>query len=465
MTISNNSSRNGSMYLRMLKSIEAKGELFLSIYNIETRHYELLSFAMFMYDCSFYFNDMLKRWKEHLPHLGEARDVEFLEWKEKISKAINNSLIPVDNDGSVYTTGQEKNLCEEEIEGLYKIYKGNDEFKKKIEDMSHFLVEHNANIEQLVVDVGNIMTNLLGELDNSLLYADESKYEDVYRSLSLVWEPNWAAIKHDEYDIYVQKLTKRFFKKSLEKRIEELLSQFITNQFEPRWQPLINCSSDWDYIYDSENKTIDIQAIGRCAIAHRREEGFINKTLPTLLAFVRLITYMKEQVEKTETIQQKPIVIPDPLQDAIARTDFSKIENKVFVSYTKENKFDYKRLYVIIRDFFLPLVEQKYDWYALWRWCQQKGWLSDEKHTSFANQMNEWFPGRVVDGVAASLNDFDQSGNSYLHKTSPRDYNIDEAAKDAKCSRSKDYSIKGAKRVVILSEQLKDFLKDVQLKD
>ena len=281
--------------------------------------------------------------------------------------------------------------------------------------------------------------------------------------LSSLWEPNWPALKHDEYDTLVQRYTPRVLKKNIEKRIDGLLKQFVTNQFEPRWQPLISCSSDWDTIYDSETHTIEPQAIGRCVIAHRREEGFTSNALPTLIAFVRLITFMQEQVSIIEKTQQKPIELPDPLKAAMEETDFSNIENDVFTSYTKDNRFDYKRLYVVVRDKFLPLVEQKYDWYALWRWCLHKGWLTDEKHTSFANQMSKWFPGKVQTGVAASMNDFDQGGNSYLHKTSPREYNKDEAARDANNFSSKDYSIIGAKRIVTLSKQLEVILKEVLL--
>lgn len=465
MTTSNNSTKSKTMYLQMLEGIEAKGELFLSLYNKETRSYELLCFAMYMYDCCFYFNDMFLRWKEHLPHLGEAQDVEFLEWKDKITKAIENAMNPAQEEWSYLFTGNNKNLCEEEIDGLYAIYKSDDDFKKKIEDMSLYLSEHNANIEQLVIDVGNILTDILGKLDDSLIYAEASKYEDVYNLLSSLWEPNWAALKHDEYDTLVQRFTPRVLKKNIERRIDELLSQFITNQFEPRWQPLINCTSDWDNIYDSENQTIDTQAIGRCVIAHRREEGFTSTTLPTLLGFVKLITFMQEQLTISESTQQSSSVNPDPLKDAMANTDFSKVENNVFISDVNGNGFDYKRLYVVVRDKFLPLVEQKYDWYALWRWCLHKGWLSEEKHTSFANQMSDWFPGKVVTGVAASMNDFDQGGSSYLHKTSPRDYDEAEAAKDAKSFSSKDYSITGAKRIVKLCKLLKDILREVQLKD
>ena len=72
MTNSNNNPESKSKSLRMLESIEAKGRLFLSIYNKETRRYELISFAMYMYDCSLYFRDMLLRWKEHLPHFDDA---------------------------------------------------------------------------------------------------------------------------------------------------------------------------------------------------------------------------------------------------------------------------------------------------------------------------------------------------------------------------------------------------------
>lgn len=327
MTTSNNYTNNKSMYLQMLESIEAKGELFKSLYNEETRRYELLCFAMYMYDCSFYFNDMLLRWKEHLPHLGEAQDVEFLVWKDKIRKAIEKSLNPINEDLSYIFTEQEKNLCEEEIAGLYAIYKGTGDFKRKIEDMSQYLLEHNANIEQLVIDVGYILAEILGDLDNSLLYADAYKYEDLYKMLSNVWEPNWPALKHDEYDTFVQRYTPRVLIKNIKKRIEELLSQFITNQFEPRWQALINCSSDWDDIFDSKTKTIDTQAIGRYAIAHRREEGFNSTTLPTLLAFVRLVTFMQEQAKKIEAIQQKPIAPPDSLKESMAEKDFYKIEN------------------------------------------------------------------------------------------------------------------------------------------
>ncbi len=78
--------------------------------------------------------------------------------------------------------------------------------------------------------------------------------------------------------------------------------------------------------------------------------------------------------------------------------------------------------------------------------------------------MNDWFPGKVVNGVAASMNDFDQGGNSYLHKTSPREYDINEATKDARKSSCKDYSMAGAKRIVKLCDQLKVILNVVQLK-
>ena len=53
---------------------------------------------------------------------------------------------------------------------------------------------------------------------------------------------------------------------------------------------------------------------------------------------------------------------------------------------------------------FLPRLNKKYEWFALWRFLKDKNLLTDTKVSRFVDQINQWFPNVDIPAAADAIN-------------------------------------------------------------
>ena len=122
-------------------------------------------------------------------------------------------------------------------------------------------------------------------------------------------------------------------------------------------------------------------------------------------------TFLKRQIQNIRAYYKQspfptPPVAPDQLPLGV------EPENRIFVSSFIYINPDGEKEYLLgmslllkwIKVNFLPLVIQKYDWFALWRFLKDKDLLRETKVSRFVNQMTSWFPSVNIPAQEDAIN-------------------------------------------------------------
>ena len=157
-----------------------------------------------------------------------------------------------------------------------------------------------------------------------------------------------------------------------------------------------------------------------------------------------------EKVEKTETspATTKASTQPEELEKSEKHVQNDIVFKQIYFNGLSLNM---GRMETWIKDHFLINVCAKYDWFALWRIMQEKGFLKDYKTSKFVEQMELWFGKEQMKGVAAAINLY-RSGYLGNYHHDKWDYN--EFAKGMKGKQSKD----GFNRLLALCMELNETL-------
>ena len=121
--------------------------------------------------------------------------------------------------------------------------------------------------------------------------------------------------------------------------------------------------------------------------------------------------FLKRQIQNIRTFYNlKPFSTPPVAPDMLPLGVEPK--NMIFVSTfcyrqpdgEREFRLSMSLLLNWIKANFLPKVNKKYDWFALWRFLRDKHLLTDTKVSRFVEQMNLWFPSEDNPAVADAIN-------------------------------------------------------------
>lgn len=139
--------------------------------------------------------------------------------------------------------------------------------------------------------------------------------------------------------------------------------------------------------------------------------------------------YLKRQIQNIRArYKMKPFSTPPVAPDTLPLG--VEPENLIFVStftyMQPDGEYEYglsmSLLLKWIKANFLPKLNKKYDWFALWRFFKDKNLLTDTKIPRFAEQMNLWFP---TEGIPASPDAINLYKNGYLGDNPYLDWNKD----------------------------------------
>ena len=120
---------------------------------------------------------------------------------------------------------------------------------------------------------------------------------------------------------------------------------------------------------------------------------------------------LKRQIQSIRAFyHQKPFPTPPVSPDMLPLG--VEPENRIFVSTFKYKHPEGERecnlamslLLKWIKANFLPKVNQKYDWFALWRFLKDKGLLRETMVTRFVEQMTNWFPSENIPAQEDAIN-------------------------------------------------------------
>ena len=141
-------------------------------------------------------------------------------------------------------------------------------------------------------------------------------------------------------------------------------------------------------------------------------------------------SYLKRQIQNIRArYKMKPFSTPPVAPDQLPLGVEPK--NMIFVStFTyrlpdgeREFRLSMSLLLKWIKANFLPKLNKKYDWFALWRFLKDKKLLSDTKVSRFVEQMNLWFPSEEIPAAADAINLYK---NGYLGDHPYLEWNVEE---------------------------------------
>lgn len=92
----------------------------------------------------------------------------------------------------------------------------------------------------------------------------------------------------------------------------------------------------------------------------------------------------------------------------------NKLENKVLKKNHNGKPIDFQTLHKLIETSFVAEIKYGYEWFALWRILYDLRLLEDTTLTSFAEQMNKWYPNAKKSCNADNMGDYH---NPYLGTT------------------------------------------------
>ena len=92
----------------------------------------------------------------------------------------------------------------------------------------------------------------------------------------------------------------------------------------------------------------------------------------------------------------------------------NKLENKILKKNHNGKPIDFQTLHKLIETSFVAEIKYGYEWFALWRILNDLRLLEDTTLTSFAEQMNKWYPNAKKSCNADNMGDYH---NPYLGTT------------------------------------------------
>lgn len=246
-----------TMHLEVLESLAEQAHALHAIHNPQTWRLSALTFALHLYDCTILFQDVRDRWRKQLP-LSEAWDVDFAKWKNKIW-----SIVMDTNSISSYERyGEWKQLCNDDINEFVTKASNYLNGDVPISVVLDFLKDKNTELSEVVLNIGQVLSALLVEIDNISTTTATKEYVDYYDSLMGIYlkenADNPYPIKTDNN---VTSFDKWIASKSERQRIKSIQNKLSTIDATMRRDKL--WSVIWNDYTDMDKHNIDKDGIGR----------------------------------------------------------------------------------------------------------------------------------------------------------------------------------------------------------
>lgn len=279
-------------HLEVLESLAEQAHALRAIHNPQTWRLSALTFALHLYDCTILFQDVRDRWRKQLP-LSEAWDVDFAEWKNKIWSIVmdTNSL------SSYEKYGEWKKLCNDDINEF--VTKANNYLNGDvpISVVLEFLKDKNTGLSEVVLNMGQVLSALLAEIDNISTTTATNEYVDYYDSLMGIYLKENADNPYPiKTDSNVTSFDKWIASKSERQRIKSIQNKLSTIDTNMRKDKL--WSAIWVDYTDLDKHIIDKDGIGREIFPIRKsiisESSSCGENLYNLFSSLAVCTHLWE---------------------------------------------------------------------------------------------------------------------------------------------------------------------------
>jgi len=251
-------------YLEVLESLVEQGHALRSVHNPQTWSLSVLTFALHLYDCSALFSNTKERWNKQLP-FSEAWDVDFADWKSKIWSLV------IDANGFVSDERNDewKQLCNSDINAFVakasECLNGN----VPISEVLAFLKDRKTELSEVVVNMGQMLSTILADIDNIPTAASKIQFVEYYDSLMNIYmkehHDNPYPVNMGEevvsFEKWIASKTEKQRQNAIPKRLNSICSSMQKDQ---TWMEV------WEENVDSNQYYIDKEGIGREIFSRRR---------------------------------------------------------------------------------------------------------------------------------------------------------------------------------------------------
>ena len=249
-----------------------------------------------------YFELLLEQWQECLP-LGDAYDVNFSLWGQKTWDMIKQV-------GEAYRLNcVYVNIYEYETESYVN-------FKESQQPVGVYEATMRPIMQTDVNDVPKILVCALRDLGEVLMEISEflnSPTEEMIASSFEQWKDCYMRLYHKNCEKRYDKWKLRFPPRMLKKNVQERMQK----EMEAFRKKFLNGDDEFDIVYDSELKDIDIEGVSRFlftnserfGVSHMDNRPMFSKELVSLFNYVDIWRMMQKDLQPKRK-QAEKVVAP-----------------------------------------------------------------------------------------------------------------------------------------------------------
>lgn len=351
---------------------------------------------------------------------------------------------PEDNNTIADIDEIDKYICSQ----LAKCRDYDETWAKSFED---FEIHHSDEYEGEPIEWDNTVGDLVSELAENILYSyNYSLHEFIHKYSEIVTEGKGDVVKAIVYRLFLSYQSSLL---EIKKVFEDYPANICISKIEKRRQNLIEEFKDTKlgaHWYECILLPDGLEKVGKFLMNHRDvitiddEAHFFH-----LLDEICIITDILKGNAKKYWLNVDFIDESNSIDE-----NKSKLENVILKRNHTGRRIDFLALHKLIEVAFVNEIKYSYEWLSLWRILYDLNLLEDTTLTSFADQMNKWYPNTKKQCSADSMGDY---YNPYLGSTSFVHW--DEAM--FKKNKTLKQSVAGFRKLYNHCQNIKDKLEKV----
>ena len=305
-------------------------------------------------------------------------------------------------------------------------------------------------------------------------YCDKIKEDQEGLKLSRKGEIELTGEFNDKFIAYYESVIENFTAavakmerhiKEAHKKHDSITDDIIKMQFDTMYRQYCNIKDDElaEYVDEIEDFTVaksEFISANQSSDVFRvfqQHEKHSDKLIKALKEYNKKescllsVFYFKSRMDKLKQLKK-----------AAKNQGNKEGDNEQPVNLVFKNNYDGKlidfftiRLYIEVK--LVKEIKSHYEWYAAYRILYDLGLLDNYKLSSFASQMNKWFPNVTVRCNEDALGDYATGHTSKKYDL----WNEEIFVEEKKTSKRKNQSLRGFRKLFSICHDLKDSLKTI----
>lgn len=280
---------------------------------------------------------------------------------------------------------------------------------KSFED---FETHHSDEYEGEPIEWDNTVGDLVSELAENILYSyNYSLHEFIHKYSEIVTEGKGDVVKAIVYRLFLSYQSSLL---EIKKVFEDYPANICISKLEKRRQNLIEEFKDTKlggHWYECILLPDGLEKVGKFLMNHRDVI-----TIDDEAHFFHLLDEICIITDILKGNAKKYWLNVDFIDESNSGDDTKcALENKILKKNHCGKRIDLLALHKLIEIVFVAEIKYGYEWLSLWRMLYDLSLLEDTTLTSFAEQMNKWYPNAKKPCSADNMGDY---YNPYLGSTS-----------------------------------------------